>query len=216
MAQLRPFRVAKLLGAAADVVPPSCLARETALDCKVETGLGHRISLCFPNYQFLTPEGSMAAIRTISRTYYALQPLWVWFRALLLPVNLGVRALAEDKDGRVLLVRHSYVAGWHFPGGGVGRGEHPADAALRELREETGLTKSGPPEFVGLFARRIWWTVMIVVLYRFRDVEIAFEPNFEVREAMFTRPEELPPDAVRGVHRRIAEMYRGEPVSKEW
>ena len=42
----------------------------------------------------------------------------------------------------LLLVRPSYRAGWHFPGGGVRRGETPEEAARRELAEEIGLTAS--------------------------------------------------------------------------
>src|SRR5262249_6495801 len=41
-----------------------------------------------------------------------------------------------------LLVRTSYLAGWHFPGGGIRRGETPEAAARRELDEEIGLTVS--------------------------------------------------------------------------
>lgn len=54
-----------------------------------------------------------------------------------------------DRQGRVLLVRHSYGHGlWGLPGGAVGRREDPAEAARRELREEVGceagaLTPSG-------------------------------------------------------------------------
>lgn len=42
----------------------------------------------------------------------------------------------------LLLVRTSYLVGWHFPGGGIRRGETPEVAARRELAEEIGLTAS--------------------------------------------------------------------------
>ena len=66
-------------------------------------------------------------------------------QAFLSPVALGACALVA-REGRVLLVRHSYVRGWLLPGGGVGRGEAPADAIVRELREEIGLARSSPPD----------------------------------------------------------------------
>src|ERR1700744_583683 len=34
-------------------------------------------------------------------------------------MTLGVRAIVVDGEGKVFLVKHSYVAGWHLPGGGV-------------------------------------------------------------------------------------------------
>lgn len=47
--------------------------------------------------------------------------------------------LAFDDAGGLLLVRHSYGSRkWLPPGGGLGRGEEPLLAAMRELVEETG------------------------------------------------------------------------------
>jgi ADP-ribose pyrophosphatase YjhB (NUDIX family) len=52
----------------------------------------------------------------------------------------GAHVLAADEDGRLLVVRTTYLGpGWMLPGGRVERSETPAAAAVRETREETGL-----------------------------------------------------------------------------
>ena len=51
----------------------------------------------------------------------------------------GANVLATDADGRVLVVRPTYIREWMLPGGRVERGETPHAAAIRETREETGL-----------------------------------------------------------------------------
>jgi 8-oxo-dGTP pyrophosphatase MutT (NUDIX family) len=74
-----------------------------------------------------------------------------------------VRVVLRDRGGRVLLFRCSLAsraAGhwWELPGGGIEPGESYADAAVREIREETGLQISpfriGPPRW----RRSATWT----------------------------------------------------------
>ena len=85
-------------------------------------------------------------------------------KALLSPVAFGAHALIVNREGKVLLARHSYKGGWSLPGGGVERGE-PAEAAmLREMREELGGVVSKPPVFVGLYTRKAGWATNVIAL----------------------------------------------------
>ena len=66
-----------------------------------------------------------------------------------------VGALAYDVDGRLLLVRRRNEPGrglWSVPGGRVEPGETDAQAVIREMVEETGLTVE-PGELVGRVRR---------------------------------------------------------------
>ena len=72
-----------------------------------------------------------------------LYPLLRLYWRVLRPDVIGVRCLVEH-EGRVLLIRNPYgPMKWDLPGGSVRRGERPEEAALREVREEVGLTVSG-------------------------------------------------------------------------
>ena len=53
--------------------------------------------------------------------------------------RMAAGALLRDYDGCVLLVRPTYKPGWDIPGGMVEPGESPAQACVREVREELGL-----------------------------------------------------------------------------
>ncbi len=53
------------------------------------------------------------------------------------------------KRGRILLLRRKDGI-WEFPGGGVDWGEQPEDSAIRELREETGISVQKPLRYLGI------------------------------------------------------------------
>lgn len=56
------------------------------------------------------------------------------------PRTFGAHALALTPEGKAILVKLRYAPGWRLPGGGRAANEPPVDAALRELREEIGMT----------------------------------------------------------------------------
>ena len=123
-----------------------------------------------------------------------------------------------DAEGRALLVRHGYRPGWHFPGGGVERGESVVDAALRELQEETGVVARGAPTLHGIFNNNVLFAGDHVVLYTLRayeQVRIPM-PSFEIAEQGFFAPDALPPGVAVGTRRRIAEIFNGEPITAAW
>ncbi len=66
-------------------------------------------------------------------------------------LTLGVRALVIDDARRIFLVNHTYVRGWHLPGGGVEPGETLLAALARELVEEGNIELTGPPHLHGMF-----------------------------------------------------------------
>nr|WP_225853112.1 NUDIX domain-containing protein [Micromonospora sp. AMSO1212t] len=57
----------------------------------------------------------------------------------------SVSVVVVDDRARILLVRHAEDGnGWAVPGGAVDIGESPAQAAVREIREEIGVRISRP------------------------------------------------------------------------
>jgi 8-oxo-dGTP pyrophosphatase MutT (NUDIX family) len=142
--------------------------------------------------------------------------VFLGLKAMVSPVAFGACAVLDDSQGRVLLVRHSYRPGWHLPGGGIGAGEPPADGIVRELREEIGFVRGAAPELTGLFTRRMGWVTNVVALYRIRDAEIAFQPNFEIREIVYADPKAPPPGATAATRRRLSEHIGETAPTPYW
>ncbi|HUO97845.1 MAG TPA: NUDIX domain-containing protein [Rhizomicrobium sp.] len=136
-------------------------------------------------------------------------------RALWHPVDLGAIAFVEQ-GGRVVLVRHSYKSGWMLPGGSVNRGEPPAEAILRELKEEIGLTHAATPQLFGLYTRRAGLATNAVALFRVREAVFVFKPGFEIREVRLVDPAAPPDDATPATKRRLKELIGEATQAAYW
>jgi ADP-ribose pyrophosphatase YjhB (NUDIX family) len=134
------------------------------------------------------------------------------------PVTLGVRAVVIDGTGRVFLVKHSYVDGWHFPGGGVETGETVPTALARELVEEGNIRLNGPPQLFSVFFNARVSRRDHVILFIVRDFhqDKVPEPNREIIEHGFFPLDALPPDTSRATRARLDEVFKGVSVSEMW
>ena len=65
--------------------------------------------------------------------------------------TMGAQIALVD-GSNILLVKHIYKPGWHLPGGGIDPPEAPAQAATRELFEETGYLVQAEPKLLGIFS----------------------------------------------------------------
>jgi 8-oxo-dGTP pyrophosphatase MutT (NUDIX family) len=137
-------------------------------------------------------------------------------RAYRTPVSFGTNAIVERANGRVVLVRHRYMPGLSFPGGGVNPGEAPADAILRELKEEIGLQRFEALELFGLYTRKVGWTTNHVALYRCSNATFDFKPNVEISEIAEVDPHDPPPDTSPATRRRLAEFTSAARISANW
>ncbi len=112
---------------------------------------------------------------------------------------LSANAVLRDPEGRVALVRNTYREGWSLPGGVVDDNEPPADACVREVREELGFEVAAdvPVRLLAVqWAERGQGPVQFLSLTF--DVGVCPDPSVlrpqeeEIAEIAFFAPDALP------------------------
>ena len=134
------------------------------------------------------------------------------------PLTMGARVAAFDAQGRILLVKHTYVPGWHFPGGGVEAGETVGQAAQRELREEANVETGGPMILHGVYfnARASRRDHVVVFVARGARQTAPKAADREILAAEFFAVGALPDGVNRAVTERLAEIAGLAETSPFW
>jgi ADP-ribose pyrophosphatase YjhB (NUDIX family) len=139
---------------------------------------------------------------------------WRYARGL----TLGVRGMVFDAQGRVFLIKHSYMSGWHLPGGGVEPGESLGAALARELREEGNIELIGPPELYAIYWNRRIARRDHVALYVVRSFRQSAppQPNREIVAHGFFAPHAFPEGTTPATRARVAEVLDGQAAAEVW
>jgi ADP-ribose pyrophosphatase YjhB (NUDIX family) len=135
----------------------------------------------------------------------------------------SVTVLTFDEQQRVLLVRHIEYDQWTTPGGAVEPDEVPADAAVREMFEETGLHVRldhifgvyGGPQFRTVYSNGDVVSFMMMV---FGATRLSGSPRPDLEETLevgyFARAEVPELDAQPWVIEVVENAYRDRDLGK--
>jgi 8-oxo-dGTP pyrophosphatase MutT (NUDIX family) len=129
----------------------------------------------------------------------------------------GVKVMLFNPQGELLLIRNSYGRSHLFvlPGGGIRPFETPAEAAVREVREEVGVTAERVTP-LSTYYSEAEGKRDIVYLFTAFTAESPRADGVEVEEARFFPLDALPATVSDATLRRIAE-YKGErPPARAW
>jgi len=149
--------------------------------------------------------------RVIRRLFH----IWFFLRR---GMTMGVRAAVLDDQGRVFLVRHSYVPGWQLPGGGIERGQDARAALEAELREECNIVLEGEPSLFAVYFNTFASNrdhVLLYVVRAFRQTHPRVADH-EIVEAAFFPLDALPAGTTPATLRRLKEISGLEKPASRW
>jgi 8-oxo-dGTP pyrophosphatase MutT (NUDIX family) len=134
------------------------------------------------------------------------QPIYRTLSRFSRGMTLGVRGVVLNEAREVLLVEHTYVHGWHLPGGGVERGESAEEALERELVEEAGVKLAAPAQLVAIHVNRSNFRGDHVLLYRIEDWTACEATSVgEIHQLQWFAPDALPAGVTDLTRMRVAE-----------
>lgn len=122
--------------------------------------------------------------------------------------SVGVRVIVVD-DRKVLLVSHWFAPwAWTLPGGGVDPGEDPEKAAMREVKEETGIDVQSLAGEIGRYTGAMGKNEIVLVYYTGDFTgSLLIMPTLEIMARSWFDIDNLPRE-ISPANRRRIDAYR--------
>jgi len=131
------------------------------------------------------------------------------------PITVGVRVVLV-REGKVLLVFHSYQDAWYLPGGGVKTGETLKEAIAREAAEEVGASL-GEIRLLGVYDNFYEGKSDHVMVFICDFLNMTGETDGEIARWGFIEPDSLPEAVSPGTRRRLREYVADQgPYVGRW
>jgi len=133
-------------------------------------------------------------------------------------VRTGVAIILRDDLGRILLEKRSDCGLWGLPGGRIEPGESIADAAVREMKEDTGLTVnitrllgvySGPADRIVTYPDDGGVVQLVDILLEATMVSGKLSCSSESEDLQFFEPAALPNDLVPPAKAPLEDVLKG-------
>jgi 8-oxo-dGTP diphosphatase len=160
----------------------------------------------------LTKKSYTKTMPHIKRTYAALgrlshKAISPFLKVVLTAKHVRVRVLILNEENEVLLVR-SWLGHqkWTLPGGGIKSTETPAEAAAREVHEETGLRIAHDQlRELGVFASEQTYSIACyAITIAKREPHISRHRRLEVLDMAWFPVKNLPPECSPTVEKALA------------
>lgn len=133
-----------------------------------------------------------------------LYKLRLFYWKIFKPITVGVRILLI-KEGRVVLVRHTYQDYWYIPGGGIKKSETIEQAIKREIKEELN-GKIHSMELFGVYSNFFENKNDHIIVFLSQDFTINKKVSNEIEATKTCSLNNLPDNISSGSKRRINEF----------